>query len=346
MNILSSRSHLWGPASARNTMFVLVTCLVLVGCLGCASTQSKYNEAAKTGTVDAYQQFISEHPESPLAASARMNIEKIAWGEALKTETVAGYERFKRSYPATEYPVDRKIEEFHWISAKGENSQKAIEAFIEQYPQGSHAAEAQRWLDVERDWRQLERNPELEALQGFVRTHGENRYSERAAELVETIEQEQAIRESLSVVSLKTSSKPINWEKSRSVVMGVNGGRLVSSWEQVVEEKSPASGNVFMIGHFKVEARTNFECDMSSDVGLRGKDGIVYRSFAMVVVPKKDGEKGEGEVGWTDGGVQTWQCRSGQGPRQYLVCFEVPREAAAGSAFVFFDSEYTRDFVR
>ena len=215
MNILSSRSHLWGPASARNTMFVLVTCLVLVGCLGCASTQSKYNEAAKTGTVDAYQQFISEHPESPLAASARMNIEKIAWGEALKTETVAGYERFKRSYPATEYPVDRKIEEFHWISAKGENSQKAIEAFIEQYPQGSHAAEAQRWLDVERDWRQLERNPELEALQGFVRTHGENRYSERAAELVETIEQEQAIRESLSVVSLKTSSKPINWGKKQ-----------------------------------------------------------------------------------------------------------------------------------
>jgi outer membrane protein assembly factor BamD (BamD/ComL family) len=91
-----------------NLAFISVLILILT--LGCASTSSlrkenkSYKQAVKEDTIEAYKDFIAEHPDSAHIEDVKKRLVKLEWEKTEKTNTVNAYNNFVKKYK--EYPSD------------------------------------------------------------------------------------------------------------------------------------------------------------------------------------------------------------------------------------------------
>ena len=83
---------------------------------GCSREKSDWRSAQAADTPESYEQFISEHPDSALVATARERLGQLA-------------------------------EEKDWRGAAGADTPEAYQQFLAQYPDGKWAKEAQLRLD-------------------------------------------------------------------------------------------------------------------------------------------------------------------------------------------------------
>jgi hypothetical protein len=95
---------------------VTVFAISLLSLVGCSREKSDWRSAQAADTSESYQQFIDEHPESPLVTSARERLVQLA-------------------------------EDKDWRSAAAVDSAEAYRLFLAQHPQGKWAREAQVRLD-------------------------------------------------------------------------------------------------------------------------------------------------------------------------------------------------------
>lgn len=83
----------------KNLIFIIVMVLIA----GCASQQSMYKKAVNTNTVDSYEKFLSKYPDSQLADSTKIKLEKLEYEKTIKMATLMSYENFINKYPNSKY---------------------------------------------------------------------------------------------------------------------------------------------------------------------------------------------------------------------------------------------------
>jgi len=132
----------------------LLSALALVACGN--SSQADWNQANTTGTVAAYQQFLSKHPNDQHDAAARQRIQTLqdddAWKSAQTTNTVASYQQYITAQPNGAHIQDAhtRIAGFEsasaWQTAKAAGTESALQDFLQKYPQSTEADQARTML--------------------------------------------------------------------------------------------------------------------------------------------------------------------------------------------------------
>lgn len=70
--------------------------LFMIALSGCANP---YEDAKKADTIEAYEKFLSEHPDDPKAAEARARLAELSLEDVRKTGTLEAYDAFIEKFP-------------------------------------------------------------------------------------------------------------------------------------------------------------------------------------------------------------------------------------------------------
>lgn len=131
--------------------------IVTAGALvACSSSESDWNQANAQGTVAAYQNFLSKHPNDPHDAAAQQRIQTLqddqAWMTAQSANTLQSYQQYLASEPMGAHAQDAQMHitdlqrAADWQQAKSTNTAAALQAFLQKYPSGPEADQAKAQL--------------------------------------------------------------------------------------------------------------------------------------------------------------------------------------------------------
>ena len=113
--------------------------LVLSSLFFSVACSNPYEEAQKAGTIEAYDKFIQENPDSRDVFSAQMDVETLMVAKARETQATADFDvyltRFKDN-PPTKATYDKMLgerKEAFWNKALDTNKAADWQAFIDEY---------------------------------------------------------------------------------------------------------------------------------------------------------------------------------------------------------------------
>lgn len=114
---------------------------LIVLTLGCASTQSKWEEASAKNTLYAYSQFLRENPTSDYSARAREKIEELTFLDAKRFSANYSMPRFLQQYPNSKYALQaRELIEIEDRAELARNKTvPSYERFLSKHPSGASA---------------------------------------------------------------------------------------------------------------------------------------------------------------------------------------------------------------
>lgn len=100
-----------------NSRFSRMACLpALLGVVllaGCSRQQSDWNKAHAANSIEAYQQFLKNHPSGDFTAEAQARIRELEeerdWQKARDTDTPDGYQAFLKQYPEGKWSEEARI---------------------------------------------------------------------------------------------------------------------------------------------------------------------------------------------------------------------------------------------
>ena len=130
--------------------FLLVSLLVIGSC---KNAEKQWEEAKSKNTVEGYEMFISEYPESEfaqeaLSVKAKLE-EKNLWREVKSKNTNEGYELFLSKYPESQYKdsVNFLIEKIYFTECQNSDLITSYINFLKQYPNNHFTNEIKKLLE-------------------------------------------------------------------------------------------------------------------------------------------------------------------------------------------------------
>jgi len=99
-------------------------------------------------TIEAYDQFVQAHPQSPLTSDLKSAMEPLFFERARSANTMAGYQRFLADYPAGELARRAKGNLAYVEMSAAEPSVASLREFLREYPESDFSADAQRSFDL------------------------------------------------------------------------------------------------------------------------------------------------------------------------------------------------------
>lgn len=80
---------------------------------GCSREKSDWRSAQAADSLESYQQFIDEHPDSSQVATARERLQQLAeekdWRAAAAADQVQAYEQFLAQYPSGKWAKEAQV---------------------------------------------------------------------------------------------------------------------------------------------------------------------------------------------------------------------------------------------
>ena len=141
---------------------VILTMGVLLCTAGCATTAGDWRNASSVNTIEAYQEFISQHPNTQQANDAKERIRNIEAGRAFEQvknmNTMEAYETFLSTNPPKKYETEAKkllkiakaakdedaLDDNDWTQAEKKNSVSSFFLYFQRHPKGKHVVEAKQ----------------------------------------------------------------------------------------------------------------------------------------------------------------------------------------------------------
>jgi HEAT repeat protein len=123
--------------------WLLVAVVVLA--VGCATAmKGDWQEAESANTVEAYEEFLKNHPEGELADKARSRLERMYFEKAQAKDTITDYEKFLKQYPKGDYAdkAKEKIMELRFKETAKKDNISAYQKFLKSYPKGPFSEKA------------------------------------------------------------------------------------------------------------------------------------------------------------------------------------------------------------
>ena len=106
--------------------------------------------ARKANTVEAYQQFIDNHPASRETLEAKQLRNALAYKQAESANTISAYEEFIRNYPSGKESdmAQGKIYTLAYDEAKMTNTEEAYRNYVQKYPNSPFAQESEEHANI------------------------------------------------------------------------------------------------------------------------------------------------------------------------------------------------------
>lgn len=104
---------------------LLILAVLLAGC-------DPWPEIKKTDTIEAYENYMAENPDSLRAVEARARLEQLYVEKARAEKTIEAYDAFLSRFPKGDLAADAAAEreEVFWTWAEGEDTPEAWARFI------------------------------------------------------------------------------------------------------------------------------------------------------------------------------------------------------------------------
>ena len=105
-----------------------------------------YEEAKEQNTVQAYQAFLDQFPESEYVGPARRSLHQRAFEQAESVSTISGYQKFLLEFPESPQVEEarQQLAALEFEKAKKLNTLDAYRYYLAQYPESTHYPEALR----------------------------------------------------------------------------------------------------------------------------------------------------------------------------------------------------------
>jgi len=122
------------------SVFILVATLLVVGC----GEDYQYKKAKKATTIEKYEVFIKQYPESKYIVELKDSLEVLYYRQAKETNIIEAYESFIEKYPDSRFRDEalEKVEELVFNKAKEKKSINALNAYLRKYPAGKFSGKA------------------------------------------------------------------------------------------------------------------------------------------------------------------------------------------------------------
>ena len=92
---------------------VTLFAIPLLALSACSREKSDWRSAQAADSPESYEQFIAEHPESTLVATARERLQQLAeekdWRAAAQTDSREAYQQFLAQYPAGKWAKEAQV---------------------------------------------------------------------------------------------------------------------------------------------------------------------------------------------------------------------------------------------
>jgi len=102
---------------------VTLFAIPLLALSACSREKSDWRSAQAADSPESYEQFISEHPESTLVATARERLQQLAeekdWRAAAQTDSREAYQQFLTQYPAGKWAKEAQVRIDNFSAAGG-----------------------------------------------------------------------------------------------------------------------------------------------------------------------------------------------------------------------------------
>ncbi len=119
---------------------VLLAVLVLIVVYGCATTGNRWQEVNRLGTIEAYEAFLKQYPNSEYSSQARSKLaalyEEKDWNRVKQQNTIAAYESFLARYPKGVFAkaANSNLETLYYDNAKAKDDLNIYADFLRRYP--------------------------------------------------------------------------------------------------------------------------------------------------------------------------------------------------------------------
>jgi hypothetical protein len=135
----SRQAVLW----RRTCMLPLLTTMAAI-LLGCASIETRWQEAQRRNSIAGYEQFIRAYPKSALTQTARERVEKLRFDQATQKGTEEAYKGFLQDHPSGAFADRAQDALVHLVftDASRANTVGKYESFIARFPQHALAGQA------------------------------------------------------------------------------------------------------------------------------------------------------------------------------------------------------------
>jgi hypothetical protein len=167
---------------SRRFRWVSIAALVSVTVLGCADTS--WDAARRADTVAAYHQFVRDNPDSNLVPDAE---ERIAFLRVRNRPSIEAYRDFESTYPLSPMlaELSESMEPLFFDQARDMNTPEAYQAFLTRYPGGTLSQQAEGNLSyVSR----VQHNANPSVLRSFLESYPQSDFATEARTTLELIE--------------------------------------------------------------------------------------------------------------------------------------------------------------
>jgi hypothetical protein len=167
-------------------LLLVISTMVLSGCAG---HKSPWEQAQTVNTIEAYQDFLAQHPQGEFADKARARIQELRYRRALAENTIEACEDFIHIYLEGEFvdSIRVQLEQLYYLRAISEDDSKIYRNYLRCFPYGQRAGEIRERVEkldlaaarsantVEALEEFLDRYPNSEAA-GEIRSRLQNLY--------------------------------------------------------------------------------------------------------------------------------------------------------------------------
>jgi len=143
----------------RDRTIINVFTMMVVFLVGCATMDTRWQQANSKNTVEAYEAFLQRYPDSHYVLNAKEKIESLHWNKAIASNTIQGFERYMKLHSDGRYVGEAKerieslsvqereaAEQKAFDRARKLNSYASYTTFLSRYPDGRFTRQAQSAL--------------------------------------------------------------------------------------------------------------------------------------------------------------------------------------------------------
>ncbi|MBT8350786.1 MAG: hypothetical protein KJO26_06080 [Deltaproteobacteria bacterium] len=137
----------------KNIPVSFIILIMILFTYACSTAQKDYEKARQVDTINAYQDFLSKHPQTDYTKPAMTRIEEKNFERAESENTVAAYQRFLDASDSDlfkNYANQRMVKLYTdaYEKAKAADTIEAYEYYVKNYPQSMFANDSLNRIDA------------------------------------------------------------------------------------------------------------------------------------------------------------------------------------------------------
>lgn len=157
--------------------------------IGCSKDKKKWENSKQINSIESYQKFIHEFPESEYAALAKNKIDSIAYENACNENSEESYLKYYETYPNSIFAKESrdKAASIAFENLKNENVESAFLEFINKYTGSLYEEEAKN-IAANLQYKRIKSENNIEVFKRFISDYPESDKIEKVKIIIDDLQ--------------------------------------------------------------------------------------------------------------------------------------------------------------